>query len=100
MISNLCFGWAAPPSSFESFKQKNQKLWIWFGAMVAGIGLLNKYSISIFGLGIVVGLVLTSERKALTHKWIWIGGLIALLIFLPNSYLGREMCITTGPSCN
>ena len=61
----------------------NQKLWLWFGVL-AGVGLLNKYSISIFGLGIVVGLVLTSERKALAHKWIWIGGLIAFLIFLPN----------------
>src|SRR6266852_5152078 len=61
----------------------NQKLWIWFGVL-AGIGLLNKYSISIFGLGIVAGLVLTPERKALAHKWIWIGGLIAFLIFLPN----------------
>ena len=61
----------------------DQKLWLWFGVL-AGIGLLNKYSISIFGLGIVVGLVLTSERKALAHKWIWIGGVIAFLIFLPN----------------
>ena len=61
----------------------NQKLWLWFGVL-AGIGLLNKYSISIFGLGIVVGLVLTSERKALLQKWIWIGGVIAFLIFLPN----------------
>ena len=51
----------------------NQKFWLWFGVL-AGIGLLNKYSISIFGLGIVVGLVLTSERKALAHRWIWIGG--------------------------
>jgi len=61
----------------------NQKLWLWFGVL-AGIGLLNKYSISIFGLGIVCGLLLTSERKALAHKWIWIGGLLAFLIFLPN----------------
>ena len=61
----------------------NQRRWLWFGVL-AGIGLLNKYSISIFGLGIVVGLVLTPERKALAHKWIWIGGLIAFAIFLPN----------------
>ena len=51
----------------------NQKLWLWFG-VIAGVGLLNKYSISIFGAGIVVGLVLTQERKALAHKWIWICG--------------------------
>jgi hypothetical protein len=35
-----------------------------------GLGLLNKYSMSIFGLGIVTGLVLTSEQKALAQKWI------------------------------
>jgi Dolichyl-phosphate-mannose-protein mannosyltransferase len=61
----------------------NQKLWIWFGVL-AGAGLQNKYSISIFGLGIVVGLVLSSERRALAHKWMWIGGVIAFLVFLPN----------------
>jgi len=61
----------------------DQKLWLWFGVL-SGVALLNKYSVSIFGLGIVVGLVLTSERRALAHKWIWIGGLIAFLIFLPN----------------
>ena len=44
----------------------------------------NKYSIAVFGLGIVVGLLFTPERKAFAHKWIWIAGAIALLIFLPN----------------
>ena len=61
----------------------NQKLWLWFGVL-AGLGLLNKYSMAVFGLGIVVGLLLTPERKAFTHKWIWIAGGVALLIFLPN----------------
>ncbi len=64
-------------------KTGNQKLWLWFGVL-AGIGLENKYSMALFGFGIVVGLVLTKERKALASKWIWIAGVIAFAMFLPN----------------
>jgi len=64
-------------------KTENQKLWLWFG-LLAGIGLENKYSMAVFGFGIVVGLLLTRERKAFASKWIWIGGLIAFVVFLPN----------------
>ncbi|MGD1090391.1 MAG: glycosyltransferase family 39 protein [Bryobacteraceae bacterium] len=61
----------------------NQKLWIWFGVL-AGFGLENKHSMLIFGAGIVVGLILTPQRKVFANPWIWIAGAIALLIFLPN----------------
>jgi Dolichyl-phosphate-mannose-protein mannosyltransferase len=61
----------------------DQTLWLWFGVL-AGVGLENKYSMAVFGLGIVVGVLFTPERKAFTHKWIWIAGAIAFLIFLPN----------------
>jgi hypothetical protein len=64
-------------------KTGNQKLWLWFG-LLAGLGLENKYSMAVFGFGVVVGLLLTDQRKALASKWIWIGGAIAFLIFLPN----------------
>ena len=61
----------------------NQKLWLWFG-LLAGIGLENKYGILFFGLGVFVGLVLTRERKALAKPWVWLGGGISLLVWLPN----------------
>jgi 4-amino-4-deoxy-L-arabinose transferase-like glycosyltransferase len=61
----------------------NQRLWIWFG-VVAGIGLENKYSMLLFGAGIVLGLVLTAERRLLASPWPWVGFAIALAIFLPN----------------
>ena len=64
-------------------KTGNQKLWIWFG-ILSGVGLENKYSMLIFGAGIVFGVLLTPERRALLSPWIWIGGAIAFLIFLPN----------------
>ncbi len=64
-------------------KTGNQKLWLWFG-LIAGIGLENKYGIAFFGAGVVVGLILTNRRWMLLQGWIWLGGLIAFAIFLPN----------------
>jgi hypothetical protein len=64
-------------------KTGNEKLWIWFG-ILAGLGLENKYSMLIFGAGLIVGLLLTPQRRALASPWFGIGGVIALLIFLPN----------------
>jgi 4-amino-4-deoxy-L-arabinose transferase-like glycosyltransferase len=61
----------------------NTRLWIWFGVL-AGFGLENKYSMLIFGAGLVLGLILSSERRLLASRWLWAGGAIALLIFLPN----------------
>src|SRR5712692_9211412 len=46
----------------------NPKLWIWFG-ILAGFGLENKYSMLIFGAGIVFGLLLTPQRRLLASPW-------------------------------
>jgi 4-amino-4-deoxy-L-arabinose transferase-like glycosyltransferase len=62
---------------------KNEKLWIWFG-VVAGIGILNKWSMLFFGTGLFLGIVLTGHRRLLLSKWIWIGFAIAMLFWLPN----------------
>src|SRR5437764_6720015 len=66
-----------------AIKRNDPRYWLWFG-VVAGIGLEEKYSIALFGFGIVVGLLLTEHRRVLLNKWIWLGGLAAFLIFLPN----------------
>src|SRR5215831_17770170 len=58
-------------------------LWLWFG-VVLGLGLENKHSTAFFGAGILVGLLLTPERRHFAQKWIWLGGLIAFVIALPN----------------
>jgi hypothetical protein len=62
---------------------KATRYWLWFGVL-AGLGMENKYTIAIFGLGIVVGLLLTPQRRVFLNKGIWLGGLAAFLIFLPN----------------
>jgi len=66
-----------------AIKRNDPRYWIWFG-IVAGIGLEEKYSIAVLGFGIVVGLLLTVQRRVFTTKWIWLGGALAFLVFLPN----------------
>jgi 4-amino-4-deoxy-L-arabinose transferase-like glycosyltransferase len=64
---------------------KEDKPWLWvFFGLVAGVGLMNKYSIGFLGLGIVVGLALTPARRQFLSKWIWVAGAIAFVIFLPH----------------
>ncbi|HYM60972.1 MAG TPA: glycosyltransferase family 39 protein [Thermoanaerobaculia bacterium] len=64
-------------------KSGDTRLWIWFGA-IAGIGLLNKHTMLVFGFSLVVGLLLTAGRRLMFNRWFLIAGAIAFLIFLPN----------------
>ncbi len=66
-----------------AIKRNDPRYWLWFG-VIAGLGLEEKYSIAVFGFGIVVGLLLTEQRRVFVNKWFWLGGLAAFLVFLPN----------------
>jgi len=57
--------------------------WLWFGVLI-GLGMENKYSTAFFAIAVFAGLLLTPQRRFLTSKWIWLGALCSLLIFLPN----------------
>lgn len=59
------------------------RLWVLFGA-IAGLGLENKHSMLFFCFGIVAGLALTENRRWLWSKWLWLGGALAALLFVPN----------------
>ncbi len=64
-------------------QEDNPKLWLYFG-LVAGLGLQNKISVAFFGIGLVVALLLTPQRKHYRDKHLHLGGAIAVLIFLPH----------------
>jgi len=66
-----------------AIKREDPRYWLGFG-IVAGIGLEEKYSIAVLGFCIVVGLLLTVQRRIFARKWIWLGGALAFLVFLPN----------------
>jgi hypothetical protein len=66
-----------------AIKRSEPRYWVWFG-VCAGIGLEEKYSIGVLGFAMVVGLLLTEHRRVFASKWIYVGGAMALLLFLPN----------------
>jgi hypothetical protein len=61
----------------------SEKWWLAFGVF-AGLGLQNKHSMVFFGAALVAAMLFTPMRRSLARPWIWLGGAIALLIFLPN----------------
>jgi hypothetical protein len=67
----------------RAISRNDPRYWIWFGVFV-GVALETKYTIAFFIVALVVALLLTRKRRILISKEFWIGGTIALLIFLPN----------------
>lgn len=61
----------------------SEKWWLVFG-LFAGLGLQNKHSMVFLGAALVIAMLFTPMRRSLARPWIWLGGAIALAIFLPN----------------
>lgn len=63
-------------------KQERPRLWLTFG-LVVGIGLLTKLTIGFYVGALIVGLLLSSQRRLLFNRWLLFGGLIALVLISP-----------------
>jgi 4-amino-4-deoxy-L-arabinose transferase-like glycosyltransferase len=61
----------------------DMRLWLLIGVL-CGVGLEMKYSVALFAVGLIVGLILTPHRRVFASKWFWLGCLAAFLIFLPH----------------
>lgn len=64
-------------------KSENPRWWLGIGAAI-GLGMMTKYTIAFSAVGVVVGVLATSNRHYLKSRWLWIGALLALAIWLPN----------------
>lgn len=70
----------------ELSASKNANWWLAVGLM-AGLGLLAKYSVLFLGAGIVLWLLWVPEARRWWASWqLWAGGLIAMLCFAPVLY--------------
>jgi 4-amino-4-deoxy-L-arabinose transferase-like glycosyltransferase len=59
------------------------RLWPLFGVIV-GLGVLNKYSMGFMVIGLMVGLLMTSQRSQLGSGWFWLGVALACFIMAPH----------------
>lgn len=87
MLSPIPFDllwWAAAFALLVRLLHRDEpRLFLWLG-VVAGLGLVTKYNMLLFGLGLVLALAATPERRFLRTRPLWLGGGIALAILLPN----------------
>ncbi|MDH3844042.1 MAG: glycosyltransferase family 39 protein, partial [Myxococcales bacterium] len=61
----------------------DRRRWLLIGAVV-GLGLMNKHTMLLWGLGVGVGVLATPLRAHLRTRWPWLGAAIAFGIFTPN----------------
>jgi len=61
----------------------DRRLWLAFGAL-AGLGLETKLDVGLLGAGIALGLLLAGRFDELRSRWLWLGGAIAAVLFLPH----------------
>jgi hypothetical protein len=64
-------------------KSEDPRWWLAIGGAI-GLGMMAKYSMGFFALGIVAGVLFTDARKYLASKWLWYGVAASLVVFLPN----------------
>ncbi|XWN37836.1 MAG: glycosyltransferase family 39 protein [Balneola sp.] len=64
-------------------RTENHKFLLLMG-VAAGFGLMNKYTMLIWGAGTAVGLLFYKRVELFKSKWLYLSGGISLLIFLPN----------------
>ncbi|AZB23118.1 glycosyl transferase [Chryseobacterium bernardetii] len=58
--------------------------WLYWGGIIFGIGVLNKYNISFLALGFIPALLITKQRRIFTNPHLYGSAILALLIILPN----------------
>jgi 4-amino-4-deoxy-L-arabinose transferase-like glycosyltransferase len=63
-------------------KSQQPRTWLAFG-FVVGLGLLTKLTIAFFVLALLLGLLLSEQRKLLFNRWLVVAGLIALVMLSP-----------------
>ena len=78
------FFWTMIAYSILRFIQTKKNSWLYVFGISAGLGLMSKYSIAFFIISILIGLLITRNRKIFLNKHLYFSTLIAFLIFLPN----------------
>jgi Dolichyl-phosphate-mannose-protein mannosyltransferase len=64
-------------------KGADPRWWLAAGA-AAGIALESKYSVVFFAFALLLGLLLTPQRRVLRSSWFFAGAALAIVIALPN----------------
>lgn len=78
------FFWTMIAYSTLRYIQTEKNKWLYVLGVSVGLGMMSKYSVLFFTISILAGLLITRNRKIFLNKHLYFGGVIALLIVLPN----------------
>ncbi len=64
-------------------KSDGPRWWPAIGAVI-GLGMMTKYTMGFYALGIAGAVLATGTRRHLLSRWLWLGVALSLVVFLPN----------------
>ncbi|MGA9364156.1 MAG: glycosyltransferase family 39 protein [Bacteroidota bacterium] len=67
----------------RAIKAPSRTKWIGLGILL-GAGLLNKYTFLVLGFSLLVSLVITKQWSILRSPWLYAGGALSFVIFVPH----------------
>ncbi len=66
------------------FLKTEDKKYLLLTGLALGVGLLTKYTILVWALGVFTGLLFHKKGKHFRNPWLYAAGLLAVLLWLPN----------------
>lgn len=78
------FFWTLIAYGILRYIQTQKNKYLYYLGVSVGLGMLSKYSIAIFVVAMLLGILFSSQRKIFTNKHLYCAGGMALLIFLPT----------------
>ena len=78
------FWWVLTVYLMVKYINSSSVKYLYFIGIAIGLGLLTKYTMGFFAIALVIGLLVTKQRRLLFNKHVLGAVLVALLIFLPN----------------
>jgi hypothetical protein len=64
-------------------KSDDPRWWLAMGAVI-GLGMMTRYTMGVYVVGLILATLSTPARKYLKSPWLWAGAALAFMIFLPN----------------
>jgi hypothetical protein len=78
------FWWVLTAYLVVKYINSSSPKYLYFIGIAIGLGLLTKYTMGFFTIALIIGLLVTKQRRILFNKHILGAAAIALLLFLPN----------------
>jgi hypothetical protein len=78
------FCWTAAAYGLIRFQQTEIPRYLYVAGVSLGLGMLSKYTMTFYATGLMLGLLLTWDKRILTNRHFYFAMGLGFLIFLPN----------------